>query len=596
MRARRPSRRGVSLFFFIIAAVGVWSAQATGAQSLPFRVAPDASDFRRASHVSRTFQIIETDLVCDTHEVVVLTATRGGVARWSVAGRYAATPDQVFELSAAEGQTALIVTRCRGRDWYAAHGPFLWRPSGPVRFLHTDVARTIRLRTRAPAEVPLQFVDGDGRTLDGSCARHSDGLWECVGVPARVAGLAMWDAVEAVHWGVVSPARTPLETVSTQVSSWGQLVQLHGVAEHALADATISVVRQASSRVRQAMMRPFLRPAPLVVGRRVGSGSWWIAGEGSPVGRLLEVRAPSMTPRRVELGGVVAGTPSMPVPVTVVPGLTMSGQVRGPDRQPAASALVSLFEYDGAGEPGPEDSPRIRRWVADVVADEDGRFAIEGVEPKTYECVAVHQTLGMVMRTLRVDGRPVVMSLRPTPVVRGRVIAEGNPAIGVVVRAVPDRETFATALDPLPVTGSTGLTDAAGRFRLRLPAAGAGSVVIGGPPEGVARVAYPERARGDDVLDLGDIVIPPPADVLVRFRAGCTMHSVGPVGDLGMTVVRAGPGPVSDTYRLRIPETGLWWLEGSCPDSGLSVTRLIHIEDLADPPLVELSAPYTHDR
>ena len=102
------------------------------------------------------------------------------------------------------------------------------------------------------------------------------------------------------------------------------------------------------------------------------------------------------------------------------------------------------------------------------------------------------------------------------------------------------------------------------RFELALPEDGAGEVVIGG--NGLAKVRY--RLHGVErapVNDLGDIHLPSPLTVTVRLMApGCDLHAVGPLGSLGLELVRGLFDPTSSAHRMVFPEPGFWWLEAQC--------------------------------
>ena len=96
-----------------------------------------------------------------------------------------------------------------------------------------------------------------------------------------------------------------------------------------------------------------------------------------------------------------------------------------------------------------------------------------------------------------------------------------------------------------------------GQFDVAVPSEGDGQLLIGNATGPRIRVPYPEVSKLGPVVELGDLALPPSADLLVRFRPGCEVRAAGPVGDLGLTMVEASYNAVSGLYRLRIPEPGL---------------------------------------
>ncbi len=189
------------------------------------------------------------------------------------------------------------------------------------------------------------------------------------------------------------------------------------------------------------------------------------------------------------------------------------------------------------------------------------------------------------------DGRPLSIRLQSTPRVRGRVMTGGVPVPGVSVRAVPDRQTFETAVDAVAIVAPAQVTAPGGQFDLAVPGEGGGQVVIGGPELGTVRIAYPDASRLEGMVELGDIELPSLVDLGVRFRPGCDVLSVGPIGELGVVVVRSVFEPTTGLYQLEVPEPGWWWLEAMCPESSAAVaSRLVLVNHRSSLQPVDLSA------
>lgn len=147
-------------------------------------------------------------------------------------------------------------------------------------------------------------------------------------------------------------------------------------------------------------------------------------------------------------------------------GRRIEGVVLDADLRPVAGARVVagtqlLGSSDALGEPmglgGELGSTKAR-------TDAEGRFALEGLDAGTLVVAAEHPDAG---RSAGVEvgtgGEPIVLHLRATAVLEGRVLREGRPAAGVFVEAHALGVTRARAV----VT-----TDREGRYRFERLAAG----------------------------------------------------------------------------------------------------------------------------
>jgi hypothetical protein len=68
---------------------------------------------------------------------------------------------------------------------------------------------------------------------------------------------------------------------------------------------------------------------------------------------------------------------------------------------------------------------------------------------------------------------------------------------------------------------------------------------------------------GTGDLNLGDVLVPDPRRVTVRLLApACDLMAVGPLGTLGLTIVRASKG--YGVYWLELPEPGMWAINAEC--------------------------------
>ena len=381
--------------------------------------------------------------------------------------------------------------------------------------------------------------------------------------------------------------------VTTQDAHWGRVVQLHGPSGTGWSKLRLTVLCQKQPGARSLSVRPVLVQDADSGVYRLGPGTWWIAGFGPPRDRLLELRGSSVATDRVELRRLVAAPPSLPFLLGVVPGTTLKGLVVGTDDQPARHTMVSAFEYQEPSRAvGTTAASPTRRWIADAISDADGRFEIDGLASKRYEFIALHGTLGRAVIDWEVDGRLFLVRLEGTPRLRGRVVSNGYPASGVPVRPLPSRETFEQAVDPIAVVAPAVVTADDGQFDVTVPSEGDGQLLIGNATGPRIRVPYPDVSKLGPVVELGDLALPPSADLLVRFRPGCEVRAAGPVGDLGLTMVEASYDAVSGLYRLRIPDPGLWWVEAVCLDPPVA-TRLVQVRRRDEPYVIELTTAET---
>ena len=302
----------------------------------------------------------------------------------------------------------------------------------------------------------------------------------------------------------------------------------------------------------------------------IGPLAMWITGEESARHQFVEVRGTHIATIRIDVGDLHHGRPDHPFLVYLRPDATVEGAILDSQDRRVVGAVVSAFEFvpgDGVVDGTRPDTARQRRWIAESMSDASGAFSLSGLGSGSYEFVVVHAVAGRTTETHRVDGLPLTLRLAGTPKVHGRVLVEQLPAAGVQVRVVPDRDDFLRSDDPLRLISPPGITDRDGRFELALPVDEGGEIVVGG--NGLAKSRYRFAGTDGESLerDLGDINLPAPLSVVIRLigpAASCDLMAAGPVGSLGLDLVRSVFDPGIMAYRLRLPEPGFWWVEAEC--------------------------------
>ena len=174
-------------------------------------------------------------------------------------------------------------------------------------------------------------------------------------------------------------------------------------------------------------------------------------------------------------------------------------------------------------------------------------------------------------------------------VVSGRVLRQGLAIGAARVRFVPDRVVFAESADPAAHVGTEVATDPAGRFQLPLPPDPRGVVQVYALDGSAGRVPV-RAAPGTGEVSLGDIQLPERRAATIRLMdpRSCDLSAVGPVGQLGLAVVRAARISAA-IFQLLVPEAGTWLLEVQCGDrSYRAVPGAIVVPAAGADPLVDL--------
>jgi hypothetical protein len=488
------------------------------------------------------------------------------------------TEDVAGEISGDEGRVGcdagreVMVSFIRGGDGaYLVDGPFVCPPADAARQPGPLWRRTLQIRappgtaTGADLAVVRPRDDRDGWPR---CEWVRETA-ECRGVPLDASGIVLFMDRDRVWWTVMTGA-----TARTfQSSAWGRLVVVSGGSEiGAIAAALAHPVlpppeRSAALRLDTAGV-PHAHVVPLA------PVAVWIYGEENPPGAWLELRGPHAGPAYLPLEDVARAPATLPLWVTLDVDQTIAGAARGQSGDAASGAVVTLFRLvdPRSASPSPPTGPitsekaRVqprRVFVAERVADGDGRFQFDGLGDAEYEIVAWHPRFGRAIAPVPRAGGDMTVRLESPGEVRGRVLSGGKPLASVDIVSLPDPQAYIQAADMTDIKGGDGQTGPDGRFVVSLAPGGGGEVRVGGGSHPIRRFPLPRAPV--PVVDLGEIDLGAPIDVTIVLDQdpGCDLRATGPIGRVGLQVIggsRIAPG----LFRVTFPEEGTWEIHLSC--------------------------------
>lgn len=454
-----------------------------------------------------------------------------------------------------------VVTFVRRDDQFLLDGPFAWPAADRARNVRLQWHRTIRGRIpeATPADTPFEWVGTN--SMDGlwpRCFRDDPRTWACWGVGTGNRGVVVLPDAGRIWWAIVDASAA----AALRSAAWGRLLVISEPA--------------APSDVRISFGHPVTPPAQRLRGIRLetatvsgaaavslGPGSAWATGGDVPPKAWAEIRTERSGPAYIPLRDIAEGSASVPLHVSLTDRRVVQGTVLGPGAEPAARALVTIFRL--IDPPAPDDRRSLPRRVlaAETVTGDSGAFQVEGIGEAEYEIVAWHARFGRASVPLAAAGSDVVIHLRASGVVRGRVVAGGRPVEGAEVVSVPDAATFAAVEDITDTKGGDARTGPDGRFSVMVAATGGGELRIGGAGYGVRRVPLPRPPV--PLLELGDIDLGVPIDVIVVLDRdpGCDVRAAGPIGRTGLQVI-VGAREADGAYRVALPEPGLWEFGLAC--------------------------------
>lgn len=411
----------------------------------------------------------------------------------------------------------------------------------------------------APARVI--FVTADDSPGDVRCDEHAR-RWSCAGVTPGVRGLVVFvgdDGVASISIG--------MPDVDVPVSRWGRVVRVTagGAAPDDLHDLHMSAWKPERSRARPNTRR--FRPvadddvhvAPM------SPSSFWIAGTTTDPDAFVLLEGPAVGTTRLAASRLSEGPPDEPLYLPAAVPLTIVGRVHGSHGEDADGADVELFALLAPDDPAVvrarDDVPLLHRLSAKASAD--GRFRIERAPDAPLLIAAAHTVFGAGGVWISSAAVPVDVELTPPALVKGRVLKHRLPVPAARVRFVPDADAWASSTDPADHISEETFTASDGTFALPLPPKRVGVIrVLLDDGTGV-RVAVPSLVIQGDVL-VGDLTVPDARRLFVRLAdgPGCSIVAAGPVGALGLEIVKAASA--TTVYELELPDAGVWSLNAEC--------------------------------
>jgi hypothetical protein len=453
---------------------------------------------------------------------------------------------------------------------------------------------------RVPASIgPASRILWIGSDEDqtATCVLTSQRLWSCeitsqerdstgspghasAVFPGRAAGLRVTSPMSVVGpTGIVvfiadaSIAYVPIGS-SNDVGDhalWGRVIRVRprGVSPEDLHTLRVTAWKPQRSVLR-AQARRFVpvrddsvRVVPL------SSTAFWIAGQSVESGAFLLIEGPAIATSRLATDALATDSPEVPLIAPADAPQSLTGRLQTRDGRDVEDAEVELFEPLRISEvpDGPDRHPPtelVRR--ANVRSSADGTFAFDRLSSGVYEVSVVHPRLGRGGATVKSFSQPVLIRLIPPTRAIGRVLRRGLPVGGARIRFIPDAGAFMASADPMLYIAEETISEADGTFVLPLPPASAGFVQLVGADGVMKRIPISPGSGTQDIL-LGDVVLGDPRRLIVRLvePAACNLFATGPLGMLGLAVIRAStPFGTFNMFSFELPEPGEWALSADC--------------------------------
>lgn len=385
------------------------------------------------------------------------------------------------------------------------------------------------------------FNSGTGDSITCDLAGS---MWRCDGLADPQHGIVAMIADSEVAIACIGGA---CGSGTGRARRWGRLVLVSpgGVAPTDLRELQVTAWKPQQSPFRIAARRLMaFRDADVDV-VPISEVAFWIAGDAVNPGSYVSVEGAAIGSMRVVVGLLAAGPPDAPFFLPASIPFSLSGRVQSAALEGDAGVDVQLFEplrrTDEAAADVSASEPPPMVLLAETRSDEEGGFPFERLAPGSYVVEATHASSGRGSARVRSLAEPLVVRLNPPVRARGRVLRDQLPIAGARVRFLPAPEAFIKIEDPSDLVAPDAATDSEGRFLMALPRLVTGHLQVVAPDGMSTRVPVSPQAGSREIL-IGDITLPDPRRLRVRvLEGGCTILAAGPLGGLGLTIIRGSP-------------------------------------------------------
>jgi hypothetical protein len=412
------------------------------------------------------------------------------------------------------------------------------------------------------------------------CLLQSTTRWSCDGIPPDASGVV----VIVGDGGIASIMVEPSGAGNPVLRRWGRAIYVQpasGVEDDlGKLQVTSWVPDRSSVRLLSTRFVP-MRNTDVDI-TRLAPGIFWIAGDDVQADAFLSLDAAAFATTRIPIDWVLAGDVESPVYVIATLPSTLTGRVQDSRGADVADTDVELFELLVA----PVDTQSVDDLLSRSMirtgrtrSGDDGTFSFERLASGPFVIMANDADRGRGVTIVRSLAEPVVVRLSPPLRVTGRVLRHQLPVTGARLRFVPDADAFRSSTDGHDLTSQEQVSGSDGRFELAFPPLRSGMLQVVAPDGAAVRVSVVGNGS-DHRLALGDIALPDPRRVIVRVLGGdaCVLFAAGPVGQLGMTVLRESAAS-DNLHWFDVPEAGQWALDADCQGRPATV----------DPPLFAVS-------
>jgi hypothetical protein len=494
-----------------------------------------------------------------------------------------------FLLLGPQGRLTVLLAQPVNRPWYFLEGPFSWPAPGTTLRVDPVRRRTVTGTVDPGLSQPngITWLPSDDELFaDRALCRIARGTWQCLGAPWTVPGVVIALANESIGSTVIARAsrHATERPLVLEPARWGRLVSVESPGK--ATDIQISAWKTIASR-NQRSQRERIEPNTSIRMQSVGA-KMWITGLGLASGGFVQIDGSDITTTRIGLDDIASGPPNLPLTIQVRQSVPLKGEVVAPDGRPVPRAVVLVSEI--VQSTSSDNQPRLRT-IAEVQANNAGRFAVHGLGNQPYEFLVMDSLWGRARIKRTPDGRDLTIHLQRITRVGGRVVRQRVPVVDVPVRLRPDLNELASGTEPLDHVTLETRTGPDGRFTIALPPAGSTELQVGSEALGYVRRRVPAARDAPYDIALGDLEL----GGAIRLEATlltseiCDLLAAGPIGSSGMTIV-AGTRQPASTFSLVLPESGRWLLTARCHGQELRVDP-----DFIDvpPDLAELTAQFS---